>query len=482
MKKLLLIFISTLIFSASCNKDKLNPLPQTDLPEEDAFTTAIRAEQQAVGMYIWAKGSYFLGSRFFTYNDIRGEDFLNRTANGVTGLQTWNFTAVPATNEVQYAWRDIYQCINQCNFVLEGIDKAPITATAKNEYRGEARFLRALSYHSLLMLYARPFADGNGSKPGVPLRLVSNTKPGDANLARSTVAQVYQQILDDLNFAETNLPLNRGNAEFNTTRAHRNSAIALKTRVLLHMQRWSDVITEAAKIVSATAPYQAASGVQHRLEASIANVFAASTTLESIFSMPFTVSNLPGTQNGLASYYTPAPVGIMDYYLNTTGIFGNTGWKATDARRAMLSTAVVNGVTFNYLNKFNKNPNTDYAPVLRYAEILLNLAEARVRSTNTVDADAIALLNAVRRRSDVTTTFVAGDFATATDLLNQIFIERRIELLGEGFRSPDITRNLQNFVAKTGTALVTPANDVYIWPIPFAELSTNPACVQNQGY
>jgi starch-binding outer membrane protein, SusD/RagB family len=482
MKKIILIFLSIWFFSASCDKDKLNPLPQTDIPEAESFTTAIRAEQQAVGMYIWAKGSYFLGSRFFTYNDVRGEDFLNRTTNGVTGLQTWNFTVVPATNEVQYTWRDIYQCINQCNFVLEGIDKAPITTAAKNEYKGEARFLRALSYHSLLMLYARPFSDGNGNKPGVPLRLVSNTKPGEANLARSTVAQVYQQILDDLNFAETNLPVTRSNAELNTTRAHRNSAIALKTRVLLHMQRWSDVITEAAKIVSAAAPYQASTGVQHRLETNIANVFASSTTLESIFSVPFTPSNLPGTQNGLASYYTPAPVGIMDYYLNTAGIFGNAGWKATDARRAMLGIAVINAVTFNYLNKFNKNPNTDYAPVIRYAEILLNLAEARVRSTNTVDADAIALLNAVRRRSDNTTTFAAGDFADANALLNQIYIERRIELMGEGFRSPDITRNQQNFIAKTGVALVIPANDVYIWPIPFAELSTNTACTQNPGY
>lgn len=481
MNKLILILTVAFIF-ASCKKNKLNPIPQTDLPESEAFSTAARAEQQAVGMYIWAKGSYFLGSRFFTYNDVRGEEFLNRTANGVTGLQTWNFTVGAATNEVQYAWRDIYQCINQCNFVLEGIDKAPITATAKNEYKGEARFLRALSYHSLLMLYARPFADGNGSKPGVPLRLTAATKPGDANQARATVAQVYQQILDDLNFAEANLPLTRATAELNTTRAHRNSAIALKTRVYLHMQRWNDVITEAAKIVPAAAPYQASSGVQHRLEAVITNVYANSTTLESIFAMPFNTSNLPGTQNGLAAYYMPSPTGNLDYYLNPTGVISNTGWKATDTRRNMISTTTISGTVYTYLSKFNKNPNTDYAPVIRYAEVLLNLAEARVRSTNAVDADAIALLNAVRRRSDNTTTFAAGDFTASANLLQQIWLERRIELLGEGFRNPDITRNLQDFIAKTGTALVTPANDVYIWPIPFAEMSTNTACQQNPGY
>jgi starch-binding outer membrane protein, SusD/RagB family len=476
-----LLFSAGSLIVTACNKNKLSPTPQTDIPEQEAFSTATRVEQQAVGMYIWAKGSYFLGSRFFTYNDVRGEEFLNRTTNGVTGLQTWNFTVTPATNEVQYAWRDIYQCINQCNFVLEGVDKSPIADIDKKSYKAEARFLRALSYHSLLMLYARPFADGNGSKPGVPLRLTAATAPGDANMARATVAQVYTQILDDLNFAEANLPLNRGNAEFNTTRAHRNAAIALKTRVLLHMQRWNDVITEAAKIVSAP-PYQAATGVPHKLEANIASMFANATTTESVFSMPFTTSNLPGTQNGLASYYVPAPTGILDYYLNGTGIISNTGWKTTDTRRAMIATTVISGTNYIYLNKFNKNPNTDYAPVIRYAEVLLNLAEARTRSLNAVDAEAISLLNAVRRRSDASTTFTAGDFATASDLLNQVWTERRIELLGEGFRSPDIMRNLQNFPAKTGAPQVTPANDVYIWPIPFAEMTTNKDCVQNPGY
>jgi starch-binding outer membrane protein, SusD/RagB family len=481
MKKIYFILFSTALLLA-CNKNKLNPIPQTDIPENEAFSTATRAEQQAVGMYIWAKGSYFFGSRFFTYNDVRGEEFLNRTTNGVTGLQTWNFTVTPATNEVQYAWRDIYQCINQCNFVLEGVDKSPITDAAKNVYKAEARFLRALSYHSLLQLYARPYADGNGSKPGVPLRLTAATTPGNANLARSTVAQVYTQILDDLNFAETNLPLDRGNAELNTTRAHRNAAIAVKTRILLHMQRWNDVVTEAAKIVPPAAPYQAATGVPHKLEAVVNNVFINSTTAESVFSMPFTAANLPGTQNGLASYYVPAPTGILDYYLNGAGIISNAGWKAADARRTMIATTVISGTNYTYLNKFNKNPNTDYAPVIRYAEVLLNLAEAKVRASNAVNADAIALLNAVRRRSDPSTNFSAADFATATDLLNQVWIERRIELLGEGFRSPDIMRNLQNFPAKTGAPQVTPVNDVYIWPIPFAEMTTNGDCVQNSGY
>ncbi|MFI5128516.1 MAG: RagB/SusD family nutrient uptake outer membrane protein [Chitinophagales bacterium] len=481
MKSKIIIWLFLTGALISCDKSKLNPKPQSDLPDAEAFSTAARAQQQVNGMYVLLKSSFFFGSRFVVYGDVRGEDFLNRTNNGVTGLQTWNFSATPATNEVQYVWRDAYACINQCNIVLARIDEAPISDALKNQYKGEARTLRALGYWGLLSLYAKPFADGSGANPGVPLRLTAEYSTGNNSMPRSTVAQVYTQIIADLNFAETNLPLDNGNAELNTTHAHRNTAIALKTRMLLAMQRWADVITEADKLVPATAPYQATTGVAHRLEPAIASVFSTPyTTLESIFSMPFTTLDLPGTQNGLANYYMPGPVGALDYTLNTAaaGIVSNPSWKATDARRAFVGTSGTSTVW----RKFTSNPHTDYAPAIRYAEVLLNLAEARVRQTNAVDARAIDLLNAVHRRSDNTTTYSAADFANATALLAQIAIERRIELLGEGLRNFDIMRTLQPFPAK-GTAPVVASNaNAYIWPIPQSELFSNPEVVQNPGY
>lgn len=479
MKWISSLLILSVILTVSCNKDRLEPDPQTDLPDNQAFATAARAEQQVNGMYILMKSSFYYGSRYVVYGDVRGEDFLNRTSNGVTGLQTWNFSATPATNEVQYVWRDVYGCINQCNIVLERIDEAPISDAKKNEYRGEARFVRSLAYLSLLNLYARPYADGNGNNPGVPLRLTAVYSTGSNPMPRSTVAQVYTQMLDDLDFAEANLPLTNASAEFNTIRAHRNSAIALKTRVLLAMQRYGDVITEAAKIVPAAPPFQASAGVANRLEPNLTAVYAPPyTSLESMFSMPFTTFDLPGTQNGLANYYMPGPVGALDYTLNPAGIVGDAGWKATDARRGFVGSS---GTSITW-RKFPSNPNTDYVPVIRYAEVLLNLAEARVMQTNTVDATAIALLNAVRQRSDNTTTFVAGQFGTPADLVEQILIERRIELLGEGFRNFDIMRRLQAFPAKGAAQTVPTSANVYIWPIPQSELFSNPDCAQNPGY
>ena len=105
--------------------------------------------------------------------------------------------------------------------------------------------------------------------------------------------------------------------------------------------------------------------------------------------------------------------------------------------------------------------------------MLLNLGEARVRSTNTVDQQAVALLNAVRNRSDATTTFTVAGFANAAALLSAIMTERRIEFLGEGLRNNDLMRLLQPIPAKGAAGAKTPADDGYIWPASATEKSLN---------
>lgn len=482
-----LIFIGGLF---SCQTDLLDPIPQTSYSDKVVFDTPTRVAQQVNGVYRAVKNGNFLGGRYFIYNDIRAEEFINRLTNGVTGLQTWNHTLVESTNEVNNLWGAAYAAINQINVFLAGMEAnadkfvpptfpANFAATA-NQYVAEARFLRALSYHALLQLYARPYIDGNGSKLGLPLRLTAETSSSNNDLARSTVGQVYDQILVDLNFAEQNLPLTYGNAALNVTRAHRNTVIAYKTRVFLTMGRYADVITEANKIVSASAPFTATTGVAHALQASFASVWAPpQTTNESIFSMPFTTLDPPGGQNQLGYYYLPTTLGGNgEYRLNTAAgsIVANSGWLPTDSRRAQ----VVTSGGLQYLAKYPTGTTyTDNAPIIRYAEVLLNLAEALVRSNNTVDTRAVALLNAVRGRSDATTVFTVLSFPTANDLANAILTERRIEFLGEGLRSMDCMRLNQPIPGKATIAAVPPSDPNYVWPIPQNELAVNTLMERN---
>jgi len=466
-----------LMFATSCKKDFLETAPKTSLPFEQAFSNPDRILSELRGVYAGVKNGNFYGGRYLVYNDIRGEEFIVNKPNGVTNLETWRFNVTSNTSEVTGLWGAIYAAINRANVVMEGIanNASVLTPTLSKQYIAEAKVMRALSYYSLLQLYAKPYITDNGASLGVPLRLRAEKDLTGNDLKRSTVAEVYTQILKDLNEAEPDLALT-----LTATRASRNTAIALKTRVYLAMGNLASVVTEANKIVTATAPFSATTGVANKLEGNIATVFGGSYIgTEALLTLPMTELDAPGTQNQLAYYYNiESAGGNQEYFLNTAGIFGNAAFAAAsnDARKTLTTAVGVN----TYLTKYKKpSPYTDYVPVIRYAEVLLNLAEATVVSD---PARSIALLTAVRQRSNPTYVFPATDLLPA-NLKNTILTERRIELLGEGFRSPDIMRLGANFPSKSGpqgTAPAVPFNTAgYIWPISATEIQNNKLAVPN---
>lgn len=490
------LFFCSFLF-ISCDKDQLVPIPQAAVQDIYAFDTPERILNQVRGMYQGLKNGNFYGGRYQVFGDIRGEDFINETTNVVTGFDVWNLNPTgTSTNSVKNLWAQAYYTINLCNLFMDGMAKKGNAvlnnATTSSNYIGEARLIRALSYYSLLQFYARPYADGNGTKPGLPLRLTGITGEGFSNLARSTVAQIYTQVLTDLDSAEVKLPLiytGTTAAELNTTRAHRNTAIALKTRVYLTMQNYAKVETEAAKIVTQNAaPFSAASGgVVHALQPSITTVFTTYNTTESIFSLPMTstTGDNPNTQNQLGFYFVRngTNLGAAEYSLNQpTGIWANAGWGPNDDRRTKL--VFQNPTTLKrFVSKYQlPSPYLDYPPVIRYSEVLLNYAEALARN-NTSGANfvkAVNLVNAVRKRSDTTSAFQIDPLTvTQTNLINAILLERRIEFLGEGMRNNDLMRLLQTIPAKGSVPAKTPAETGYIWPISADELSLNKLMTDN---
>jgi len=484
IQHMLLVSLIALI-STSCNRDLLEPVPQTAVSDATSFDTESRISSQLLSVYQALKDGRFYGGRYLIYGDIRGENFLNQTSNLVTASDVWSLNPTNSATAVQGLWRAAYIAINRANIFIEGMQRTGNNVVGEemgNQYIAEAKLIRALSYYSLLQYYARPFADNGGNNPGLPLRLTAITAPGESDMARSSVAEVYAQILTDLNEAESSLPDRYSEAEDNTTRAHKNTAIALKTRVYLSMQDYTNVISEANKIVSNSAPFSSPRGVQHALQNSIASIFTTYTTPESIFSMPMTSTSgdFPGTQNGLAYYWTPGSasggVGNAEYALNPNGIIATESWTENDDRRSFIMTS---GTT-HWLMKFKApSPYTDYVPVIRYAEILLNLAEAKVRSTNQVDAQSIALLNAVRNRSDKSTIYTSANFGTASELIDAILLERSIEFLGEGLRNNDLMRLLQTIPAKGTVPAKAPSANGYIWPISAEELTLNSLMTDN---
>jgi hypothetical protein len=468
----------------SCQRTMLDPVPPTSVSDATAFDTPDRVLNQVRSLYAGLKNGNFYGGRYVVYGDIRGEDFLNETSNLVTGFDVWGMNATGTSqNSIKNLWAQAYFTINLCNLFIEGMAAKGTTVvgtTLAPNYIGEARLIRALCYYSLLQYYARPYTDAAGTKPGLPLRLTGIKGSGSSDLARSTVGAVYTQIIADLDFAEANLPADytgATQATLRVTRAHKNTAIALKTRVYLSMADYNKVITEANKLVPAVAPFQSATGVPHALQASIANVFSTYTTTESILSMPMstTAGDNPGTQNQLGYYfYNNGSAGSAEYRLNPTGIIANTNWTAADARRTALT--FTNGSKVFVAKYKTGSPYTDYVPVIRYSEVMLNLAEALARTGAAVDARALALVNAVRKRSDAAVTVVA---ATKQELIDAIMLERRIEFLGEGLRNNDVQRLMLTFAAKGSAPSVAPTAAGYIWPISADELSLNKLMTDN---
>lgn len=480
-KRLIYITLIAAGMLAGCQKELLTPASETAVATLDLaqFSTVLRVQGQVLGLYAGLRAGDFYGGRYPVYNELRADNYIAQSSNSVTAYQTYMYTLGNGAQEVTGFWGSAYNTINRCNLFIEGMAAKGTgvvgDAVGKN-YVAEAKLVRAICYYSLLQLYARPFYDGQGSKPGLPLRLTGNSVAGNYDLARSTVAQVYTQVLKDLNEAETDLPLTYTTAVNNTIRAHRNTAIAFKTRVYLSMQRYTDVITEANKIVSTAGPFTATTGVAHALQADITNVFKTPyTTTESILSMPFVNgTENAGGQSAIGSYF----FGTKLYSLNPDGIIGDATFKAADKRRSFITLS--GGLP--YMSKFPTLPAAnfaDYVPVIRYAEVLLSLGEALARSTNSVDTRALALLNAVRTRSDATTVFTAASFATPSAFFDAFVKERNIEFLGEGLRTPDILRLGLTFPARGGVAAVPPTSQQYIWPISGTELLYNKLMTDN---
>lgn len=467
------------VLASSCKKDFLVEAPELELPQEEAYTTPQRVDKVITGLYSSAKNGSLFGGRYQIYNDIRAEEYILRDPNVVTGADVYQATNDATNSYISSFWSIGYLTINRANLAIDGLTQnvAGLAPTVIDPALGEAKFLRALIYFQLVQVFAKPYVLDAGASRGLPLRLIPETSLANNPLASSTVAQVYAQILKDLDEAEAQLPATYTSALAKTTRAHKNTAIALKTRVYLTMANYAKVKEEGNKIVPLAAPFSTTVGAGHALAGNVASLFVTPYTVsESIFSFPMAATNAPGTQNQLAYYYNSFSGANLIYPLNKNapGIYADPIWPATDARKVAFTALFTgSGLTAQpVLKKYNTpSPWTDFVPMIRYAEVLLNVAEAEAAiGGNPVRARA--LLDAVRRRSDATYNFGA---LTGTALTETILKERRIELLGEGHRYNDLAR-LNRALPAIGAAGQTIAvNDPrYTFPIPVNERNTNP--------
>ncbi|MAZ25927.1 MAG: RagB/SusD family nutrient uptake outer membrane protein [Cytophagaceae bacterium] len=492
----------------ACNEDNVLDLePYNQISEDAAFSTPDLIALSVTGMYNAAQRGdyngagrgYPFGAAFVQQGDNRGEDVVN-----VATFYQLTYTATydPTTANNVYYWSDTYRLINRANIIIDGVNTAVangiITQDIADDYIGQALFFRAASHLELLFHFARPYDDTpNASHPGVPYREIPYTT--EANIVagleqgRSTVAECYTKLLADLNEAENLLPTkaDRGGTD-GIIRATKEAAIAFKTRAYLHMGNWQMVLTEGAKLTGA-----------YTLTPNPVTPFTSGySNTESIFSIENTANNNPGVNAALASQYNRRGLVVISPI-----IWRNPYWLADDARRAE-DDFVYTRSGVKYTAKYKDPTNyTDPAPVIRYAEVVLSMAEANARLTNLTPA--LTQLNLVRNRSLADpATQAYTSFANQDALIEAIIAERRIEFVMEGRRWPDIHRlqndtfiDLDGIPAKVANG-APPASDYtlgtpytgpygvsaipysdyrFLWPIPQQEVNNNPTLAEQQN-
>ncbi len=465
----------------SCDKDFLNTNPNTSINEKDAFNTPKQFQSHVNNLYSGLQKPIFYGGRFIIFNEQRGEEFGQNDGNAATGSAVWNQNVASTNEYINDVWSAAYTTINAANILLSQLSTTKIiTDSLVKTYTGEAKFVRALCYLSLVQTYAKPYnLDKNAL--GVPLRVTAITTSGHNDLARSSVEEIYSQIIKDLDDAEILLPVAYASSYQNSTHAHKATAIALKTRVYLNQNNFNKVIFEASKIVTSSPPFIYSDGsITHKLESNFSQLFTGSYTgNEAVFTIAFanSTTETPPSQFALAFNYVTQPI----IFLANGGIVNNSVFSdPNDVRSTLIGLDKAN---HKILKKFSTTtaPFRDYVPVIRYAEVLLNYAEA-LANNDQLDL-ASKILIAIRNRSNSTYIFPDADIQTKENLINSILLERRIELLGEGFRLQDLQRLVKTLPAKSGsigTAPEVPSSAKnYIWPIPSGELSANKLCLPN---
>lgn len=463
MKKINYIFIiiAVILFN-SCKSDFLEKEPALKMSEKDLFSTQSRIEAALLGVYSQIKNTSadsYIGGKSYVAIDAKGEDFVNIGSNLVTLYGTYNMQTGTTDAENTVNWQQAYMTINNANVFLAGLDGAKVVVgDSYGQFKSEALFVRALSYYYLNMFYAKPYKFDSNAK-SVPLRLTASVDGSGNDLKRSTVKEVFNQILADLSDANIQELGSIGNTSDGVTRATQAAAHALRMRVYMAMENWDAAITEGTAITG------------YSLISNIATLYSAPISTEAIFSLPMADNNRPNTQESVWEYYYDGQIMVLD---ETAGIYSKTGYNnSADARIATLVTTK-NGKKIS--TKFTSK-NT-WVPIFRLAEIKLNLAECYAQKGGASEITAKAFLKEVRRRSladtnDATLSNVQIDALSGVSLKTAIYNERRLEFLGEGMRSLDIHRRAENYVK--GSMNIAPSADNYVWPIPSSETSINKA-------
>lgn len=425
------------------------------------------------------------------------------------------------TSDVAYfIWNHFYKQMGIANRIIAAVSPDEEDPTAR-AYRGQALAIRAFDYLNLVQLYQFTYK-GHENEPGVPIVPETMTGEEATDNPRATVAQVYEQILSDLKEAIALLPETGANGQVN-----RKVAYGLRARANLVMQNYEEAYNDAVEAAKGYSPYSIAEVSQPSFNAYTHSWIWGNVVTETNDIVLSGLLNFPShmcsfTGNG----YSPAYAGRYindqlyaqipetdvrkgwwaqgemveyapgqfncEFYYDIENPCPNVDWtwsttyngKAYNAAEWFGWQAPLVNVKFGaYQNIYDNATNACDIPLMRVEEMILIQAEAKAMSASGSVQDGKNILEPfVRAYRDPSYVCEAS---SKEEFLDAVWLQRRVELWGEGHSWFDIMR-LKKPVMRIGTNYETTVawnlkaeSPIFLMIIPEAETNVNPACKNN---
>ena len=505
------LIIATAAFAAmfslaSCD-DFLTESDPNKIPVESYFQSETDVAKALNGAYVALRDNYCMGEGNTMFNEERSDNtgrIDNQSAAGEP-FQFTNFAILPSNTYLKKYWTALYKTINDCNYTIMGAEKTNMDATAKANYTAEAKFIRALVYFEIVRKW--------GDAP-----LVTDYMPTfdsvKSHTSRQPKVDIYRLITTDLIDALNSTLPNR-QSEGNRGHADKASITALLGKVYLTMAATlgdgnaNDYLEKAKTYLTQCYDMRSFDRLQDIPYADVFDVSKKTTCPEIIFQIVYKQGDKDYHSSVAATNQSVGESVNSQVTSKGIGTFVNPDlakeFEEGDVRK-------------DWSIKYNPNPaakawfitkyrdRSDAAGtlgyggndciVLRYADVVLMLAEVNARQGN--EAEATKWLNMVRERaglSDYAESMQSASYRQlCPSLMRAILHERRSELAFENQRWYDLLRffttdELKEYMhSKDGADYgISDLNnfgdkDIY-FPIPYDEWKLNPdKMYQNPGY
>ncbi|MEM6845038.1 MAG: RagB/SusD family nutrient uptake outer membrane protein [Bacteroidota bacterium] len=496
-KKIAILAMVGLFFTLSCNDDFLTEGNPTAASVGNSFNTPAEADQAIVSIYAALQGNDMYGREFWWVHDLLSDELLSGGAIlEARRAIILNYNHDASNELVNTVWRGIYRIVHRSNLVINTLPQKEVSLgegqleqALIDKLTAEARFMRGWMYFELASLW------GNVPFTTTPLSTVAGVP-----LAES-VDVIYDQIYSDLDSAITFLP---SKAEDPSGRATSAAAQAMKARVLLFQGRYEDARPLLQSIISSGEYRLVDEYVDNHREENELND-------ESLFEVQFSTAfgnggQWSGNGDGLKEVgwrgqeYSPVDwhnTVPSDQLLNAYEDgdprydfnFLEYGETYGGGDSVFTAASIAQGTTertvhwFKYGNLYKRlnelfNSGINMR-VIRYADVLLMMAEVELEAGNT--AAAVDLINQVRARPSVAMPPITA--TSPADVFTALVRERQVELASEQVRYRDVRRWLNNGkLTENPIAVDIPGgiSSVYDFlPIPQNEVDNNPALGTN---